>query len=68
MYEPVEIKGGADEFEAAVIAILLDHLAREDAAARHRSSSSGPGLPAWLRATPQLLPHQAETQITPDRR
>jgi hypothetical protein len=66
MYEAIEIKGGADEFEAAVIAIVLDHLAREDNAARHRRSSVGPGLPAWVRATPQMTPRQTEPQVTPD--
>ena len=66
MYEAIEIKGGAGEFEAAVIAIVLDHLAREENAARQRRSSSGPGLPAWVRAAPPRLPNQSKPTVTPD--
>lgn len=47
---PVEIKGGAGEFEAAVIAVVLDRMAREEAVARSGRRSQLSGLPAWVRA------------------
>jgi hypothetical protein len=66
MYEGVTIRGGADEFQAAVIAIVLDHLAREENAARQRRTATGPGLPAWMRITSPLT--QDESQVTPEGR
>jgi len=50
------IRGGASEFEAAVIAIVIDHLAKEEAAARALGGQPDSKLPAWVRATPQLTP------------
>jgi hypothetical protein len=64
MIEGVEIKGGAGEFEAAVIAIVLDHVAHEEEAARQGRKSQGPGLPAWVRVTAPQVP--AELPVTPD--
>ncbi|HEX6947715.1 MAG TPA: hypothetical protein VF246_10240 [Acidimicrobiia bacterium] len=52
----LHIQGGAGEFEAAVIAIVIDHLAREEAAARALGGQPDSMLPAWVRATPQLTP------------
>ena len=46
----IEIKGGAGEFEAAVIAVVLDRIAQEEAAARSDKRSRLTGLPAWVRA------------------
>jgi hypothetical protein len=66
MYEVAEIKGGADQFEAAVIAIVLDHLAREENAARQRRTSTGPGLPAWVRAVPPRLPGEGLPTVSPE--
>jgi hypothetical protein len=48
MNEIIEIKGGAGAFEAAVVAVLLDHLAGEERAAQ--IVQSGPTLPRWVRA------------------
>lgn len=56
MIEGVEIRGGADEFEAAVIAIVLDRMANEELAAQSGVAPSGPGLPPWVRALPQEIP------------
>lgn len=51
MAEPqIEIKGGAGEFEAAVIAVVLDRIAQEEAAARSGKRARLAGLPAWVRA------------------
>lgn len=52
----VEIRGGAGEFEAAVIAVLIDHLEREAAAGRQRSGAADAGLGAWRLAVSQHRP------------
>lgn len=46
----VEIRGGAGEFEAAVIAVVLDRIAQEETAARQGRGKPQPGLPPWVRA------------------
>jgi hypothetical protein len=50
MTEGVEIRGGAGEFEAAVIAVVLDKIAREEKQALQGTTDGGPGLSAWARA------------------
>ena len=50
MHRDIEIRGGAGEFEAAVIAVVLDRIARDEAAARQGRGRTEPGLPAWVRA------------------
>ena len=45
----IEIRGGAGEFEAAVVAVIIDRITHEESAARQRRGR-GPGLPAWVRA------------------
>ena len=50
MVDRVEIRGGADEFEAAVIAVVLDHIAEEERAARTARPSRSATLPAWVTA------------------
>ncbi|MFO7298620.1 MAG: hypothetical protein DIU67_000320 [Actinomycetes bacterium] len=62
----IHIRGGATEFEAAVIAIVIDHLSREEAAAR-QGGRPDPRLPAWVRAMPQLTPDRL-IPATPDPR
>ncbi len=64
--QQIEIRGGAGEFEAAVIGIVLDHMAREEAAARARARDTFSGLPAWVRATPQVTPGRV-VPATPSR-
>lgn len=49
MTERFDIKGGAGEFEAAVIAVVLDHLAREESASR-RGPEPDRSLPTWVAA------------------
>ncbi|MFQ5522329.1 MAG: hypothetical protein ACE5F5_01975 [Acidimicrobiia bacterium] len=46
MTDRVDIQGGAGEFEAAVIAVVLDHLAREEA--RNQEPDPDRSLPAWV--------------------
>lgn len=50
MNDGVEIRGGASEFEAAVIAVVLDRIAQDEKTAAERSSRNPPVLPAWVRA------------------
>lgn len=57
MTRDIEIQGGAGEFEAAVIAVVLDRIAREEEAARRGVGRPQPGLSAWVRA---LLPEQPD--------
>lgn len=64
MIEHIEIKGGAGEFEAAVIAVVIDRITRDEAAARQGRGREQPGLPAWVRAIrpednprPRDVPH-----------
>lgn len=50
MVDGIEIRGGASEFEAAVIAVVLDRIRQDEEAAEERKSKSSPILPAWMRA------------------
>lgn len=47
MFEAVETRGGAGEFEAAVIAVVLDRIAEEEKAARQAGPPSR--IPDWMR-------------------
>lgn len=50
MSEEVQIKGGASEFEAAVIAVVLDRIAAEESAARQGKKGRDNQLPPWVTA------------------
>jgi hypothetical protein len=50
MAEGIEIRGGAGEFEAAVIAVVLDRIEQEERAARLGRARDTTSLPAWVRA------------------
>ena len=58
MIDRFEIRGGAGEFEAAVVAVVLDRIVEEERAARQATPQTG--LSAWVRAAdqeePDLLP------------
>ncbi|REK19267.1 MAG: hypothetical protein DWQ40_07785 [Actinobacteria bacterium] len=57
MSEPFEIRGGADEFEAAVIAVVLDHIRAEERARQTGRNPDGNRLPSWIRAIdPRIYP------------
>jgi hypothetical protein len=66
MSRDLEIKGGAGEFEAAVIAVVLDQIAREEATARQRRGSPKTGLPAWVRAIQPGEPQTPDEIVRPD--
>lgn len=58
MTDRFEIRGGAGESEAAVIAVVIDQIAREEKAALSGRTEPREGLPAWIRAA--LYPEEAE--------
>ena len=63
----VEIQGGAGEFEAAVIAVVLDHIARGEAEARQgRKPGRDSRLPAWVRVAYPEQPDVPLEQVRPD--
>ena len=66
MIRGFEIKGGAGEFEAAVIAVVLDRIAREEEAARRGVGSRQPRLSAWVRALAPEDPQRPREQVWPD--
>jgi hypothetical protein len=64
--EGIEIKGGAGEFEAAVVAVVIDRITREETAARRLRGGRGPGLPAWVRAMSPEDPGSPREIVRPD--
>lgn len=62
----IEIKGGAGEFEAAVIAVVLDQIAREEHAIRQGKRKRGNELPAWVRAVQPERPLPPLDLVRPD--
>lgn len=66
MAERFEIKGRPDQFEAAVLAVVIDKIARDDESARQRRGASEPGLPAWVRAMSPKIPGQHQERIWPE--
>jgi hypothetical protein len=68
MVEGLEIKGGSDEFEAAVIAVVLDQIARDEKGVREGRPDRSPGLPAWVRALSPEEPNMPRELVTPEGR
>lgn len=66
MAEGIEIKGGAGEFEAAIIAVVVDRLARQEARARRGPRSRRAGLSAWVRAAQSDPPRVPRETLRPD--
>lgn len=50
MSDRIEIKGGAGIFEAAVVAVVLDHIKIEKKARTSAGDRTDNRLPAWIRA------------------
>lgn len=67
MSPDLKIRGGAGEFEAAVVAVVLDRIAREEAAARQSRGKPETGLPAWVRVIQRPEPKNPQDIIRPDR-
>ena len=66
MSDEIVIKGGAGEFEAAVIAVVLDRIAAEERAARegHRNESA---LSDWMLAGRPVEPNMPREIVHPGR-
>lgn len=60
MSDGIEIRGGAGDFEAAVIAVVLDRIAEDERLAREGRPRSQSGLSAWIRA---IHPEEPETPL-----
>ncbi len=60
----MEIKGGAGEFEAAVIAVVLDRLSTDAKVRSSRASHADNRVPAWVRAIdPDRFPDFFDQQL-----
>ncbi len=66
MAEGFEIKGGADEFEAAVIAVVIDQIVHGEKAVRQGRPKGLAGLSAWVRALSPEEPNMPREVVTPD--
>jgi hypothetical protein len=66
MVEGIRIKGGAGEFEAALIAVVLDHITREEDAMRRTPPGGTRALPAWVRADLNDDPEAPLELVEPD--
>lgn len=66
MTDFIEIKGGAGEFEAAVIAVVIDRITREESSARQWRGDRGPGLPAWIRVLQPEEPGHPREIVWPE--
>jgi hypothetical protein len=66
MTEGFEIKGGADEFEATVIAVVIDQIIREEKTVRQGGSDGLAGLSAWVRALSPEEPNMPREVVIPD--
>lgn len=67
MNDRIRIKGGAGEFEAAVIAVVLDQIARDEKAALQGRAGRSALLPAWIRAlAPPEDPEAPRDTVWPD--
>lgn len=65
MIEGVEIRGGAGEFEAAVIAVVLDRIAEEERVARQGPRRDSRMLPAWMLAGRPEEPNMPRELLRP---
>jgi len=50
MIRDIEIRGGAGEFEAALIAVVLDRITEEERAAGQAPKDGSRPIPAWMLA------------------
>lgn len=56
MTRPIQIRGGPSEFDAAVIAVVLDRIAADEKAAQAGKRGNDNRLPAWIRAVQPETP------------
>jgi hypothetical protein len=65
MIEGVEIRGGAGEFDAAVIAVVLDRISEEERAARQGAPRLSNALPPWVLAGRPEEPNMPRDLLKP---
>lgn len=66
MTDSMDIKGGAGEFEAAVIAVVIDRIASEEEAARQGKGNPRRKLSAWVRSIRPEEPRTPRDYVWPD--
>ncbi len=67
MAEDIEIRGGAGEFEAAVIAVVLDRIAEDERTARQGPARNPSAIPPWTRADAPVEPNMPMDVVRPRR-
>lgn len=61
----IEIRGGPDEFEAALIAVVLDRIADEERVARQAPNDGSRPLPPWITAGRPEEPNMPRDIVRP---
>jgi hypothetical protein len=65
MIRDIEIRGGAGEFEAALIAVVLDRINEEERAASQAPKDGSRPLPAWMLAERPEEPNMPRDFLRP---
>ena len=65
MIRDIEIRGGAGEFEAALIAVVLDRITEEENAARQAPKDGSRPVPAWMLADRPEEPNMPRDILRP---
>jgi hypothetical protein len=61
----LQIRGGASQFEAALIAVVLDRIAEEERVARQAPKDGSRPLPAWMMAARPEEPNMPREIVKP---
>jgi hypothetical protein len=61
----IQIRGGASEFEAALIAVVLDRIAEEERVARQAPRDGSRPLPTWMMAGRPEEPNMPRDIVRP---
>jgi hypothetical protein len=61
----IQIRGGAGEFEAALIAVVLDRIAAEERVARQAPKDGSRPLPTWMMAGRPEEPNMPREIVRP---
>jgi hypothetical protein len=65
MIRDIEIRGGAGEFEAALIAVVLDRITEEETAASRAPQGASRPVPAWMLADRPEEPNMPRDILRP---
>jgi hypothetical protein len=61
----IQIRGGAGEFEAALIAVVLDRIAEEERVGRQAPKDGSRPLPTWMMAGRPEEPNMPREIVRP---